>query len=304
VLITPPLAADLIRAQFPPLAAGRVTVLETGWDNTALVVDGAWLFRFPRRAIALPGVRREIDLLPRLAAVLPLAVPDPEFVGQPSPQYPWPFWGARLLPGHELAEAGLADSRRGALAAALGRFLRALHEPGLVASLGAGLPADPMRRGSPQVRAGRARDTVGRLVRRGVVPADGDVDGLLDRAAAATVTVAPAPGDAGLVMSHGDLHLRHVLVDDAGAATGVIDWGDLCLADPAVDLSIAYAGFAGQPRAELLAAYGRPVSAAQELAARACAVSITASLAEYAADEGRAALLRESVAGLRRAVGA
>lgn len=95
--------------------------------------------------------------------------------------------------------------------------------------------------------------------------------------------------------------MRHLLVE-AGAATGVIDWGDLCLADPAVDLSIAYLGFAGAARAELLAAYGRPVTARRELAARTCAVSIGTALAEYAAAEDRRALLAESLAALHRAV--
>jgi aminoglycoside phosphotransferase (APT) family kinase protein len=41
------------------------------------------------------------------------------------------------------------------------------------------------------------------------------------------------------VLCHGDLHVRHLLVDGDGSAAGVIDWGDLCLADAAVDLSIA-----------------------------------------------------------------
>ena len=104
------------------------------------------------------------------------------------------------------------------------------------------------------------------------------------------------------LICHGDLHVRHLLVDSAGRATGVIDWGDLCLADPAVDLSIAYFAFAGKARAELLSAYARPVGPERELAARTCAISLAATLAEYAAADGRAALLRECLAGLGRAV--
>ena len=107
-----------------------------------------------------------------------------------------------------------------------------------------------------------------------------------------------------VVVSHGDLHVRHLLVDQDGSATAVIDWGDICLADQAVDLSIAYFGFAAEARADLLSAYGNPVSAERELAARACAISLAASLAEYAAVDGRAALLQECVTGLSRAMAA
>jgi aminoglycoside phosphotransferase (APT) family kinase protein len=320
VCVTPQLAAELVREQFPGLDTRQVTVLETGWDNTACQVDGQWLFRFPRREIAIAGVLREIAVLPRLAARLPLPIPVPEFVGQPSPRYPWPFWGARLLPGRELAESGLADADRSGAAAAVGHFLRALHEPSLVAIVvGDDLPVDPMRRASAPYRAGRARESLDRLVSRGIWAADRDVELLLDRAERAAEPVpagdAGAAGDAGpakavvsgsrpFVVSHGDLHVRHLLVGADGAATGVIDWGDLCLADPAVDLSIAYCEFAGQARADLLSAYGVAVDAQRELAARVLAISLAAMLAEYSADEGRPVLLQESIAGLRRAVAA
>lgn len=280
-------------------------MLATGWDNTAFVVNGQWLFRFPRRQIAVPGVQREIAVLPRLAARLPLPIPDPRFVGQPSSRYPWPFFGAGLLPGRELADSGLSDSERAGAAASVGRFLRVLHDPGLVALVDdAGLPVDPMRRGSAPVRAHRARAVLDRLVHRGIWPADSDVSRFLDQAERTARAADGGPGGGPLVVSHGDLHVRHLLVDQDGSATGIIDWGDLCLADPAVDLSIAYFGFAGKARADLLSAYGRPVGAERELAARACAVSLAAIQAEYAAADGRPVLLQECVAGLRRAVGA
>jgi aminoglycoside phosphotransferase (APT) family kinase protein len=366
IVVTPELAAELIREQFAALASAAVTLLETGWDNTAFVVDGQWLFRFPRRQIALPGVQREIDVLPMLAPRLPLPIPDPVFVGQPTEHYAWPFFGARLLPGRELAASGLSEAARRPAAAGIGGFLRALHDPDLVPLVaGAGLPVDPMRRASPPARARKAREVLAMLARRGLRPASSEMSCLLDQAeaeppaagppaagppragppragppragplragppargtaqararpdagpagqaaapghaavAASPVTAGDAddPGDGSLVVSHGDLHVRHLLVED-GAATGVIDWGDLCLADPAVDLSIAYLGFAGAARAELLAAYGRPVTARRELAARTCAVSIGTALAEYAAAEDRRALLAESLAALHRAV--
>ena len=321
--VTSELAADLIREQFPDLAARQVTLLATGWDNTAFLVDGQWLFRFPRRQIALPGVRREITVLPRLAVRLPLPVPDPQFAGQPSSRYPWPFFGARRLPGEELADSGLADSRRAGAAVSVGHFLRALHDPGLVTIVAdAGLPVDPMRRASPPVRASRAREVLDRLAQSGIWPGDSEVSRLLDQADRGSGADLPdraasradaggtgpaaglTPGSGQLVVCHGDLHVRHLLVARDGSAAGVIDWGDLCLADPAVDLSIGYFGLAGRARADLLTAYGRPVSAQRELAARTCAISLAASLAEYAADDGRVLLLRECMAGLRRAVAA
>jgi aminoglycoside phosphotransferase (APT) family kinase protein len=99
---------------------------------------------------------------------------------------------------------------------------------------------------------------------------------------------------------HGDLHVRHLLVDGGGRAAGVIDFGDLCLADPAVDLSLAYGGFSGPARDALLTEYG-PVSPAQEIRARVLAMFLCAALAEYAASQARSRLLREALSGLGRA---
>jgi len=81
----------------------------------------------------------------------------------------------------------------------------------------------------------------------------------------------------------------------------VIDWGDVCLADPAVDLSLGFAAFAGPARAAFLLAYG-PVDADREMRARALAVRLSGLLARYAAAENRPALLAESLASLNRAV--
>ncbi len=302
--VTPDAAAQVIGRQFPELRGHDVTLLATGWDNNAFAVGSRWLFRFPRREVALPGVRREIALLPLLASRLPLPIPAPYFLGQPSAPFPWPFFGARLLPGRELADSDLSSGELLRTAASLGRFLRELHDPGLVPDVGpADLPIDPMGRANPPLRASRARQALDRLARHGFWEPDPAVLELLDLATAAPPR--PPDGSAGeLVVLHGDLHIRHVLVGRAGEVTGVIDWGDLSLGDPAVDLSIAYFGFSGHARAKLLSAYGTAVGAHRELAARTLAVSLAASLAEYAADEGRDVLLAKCLAGLKNAAAA
>ena len=38
---------------------------------------------------------------------------------------------------------------------------------------------------------------------------------------------------------HGDLYARHLLLDETRLPSGVIDWGDVHLGDPALDLSVA-----------------------------------------------------------------
>jgi aminoglycoside phosphotransferase (APT) family kinase protein len=101
------------------------------------------------------------------------------------------------------------------------------------------------------------------------------------------------------VLVHGDLHLRHLLVDDAGAAAGVIDFGDVCRGDPAIDMALFWCLLPPAGREDFLVAYG-PVSEAQLVRARVLAVMLCATLGLYARAEGLAALEAEALAGLRR----
>ncbi len=293
-------ARALLAGQFPELALESVVPLGIGFDNTVYLVDGAWVFRFPRRQVAVPLIDRELAVLPGLAPRLPLAVPVPELLGVPADGYPWPFWGSRPVPGVELAEARLPDAGRHALAVQVGGFLRALHDPQVAHDLGGPLPHDPMRRGTPSTRGPMAREALDRLAARGTWDAASGLDRQIGDVIAAADPLPAPTGEPVLV--HGDLHLRHLMVGADGRAAGVIDWGDCCLADPALDLSLAYGAFVGPARAALLSAYGRPVDEERELRARLLALWLCAALADYADIEGFPALLTESLAGLRRAV--
>lgn len=285
------LARRLIERQFPEVDARSLHLLGEGWDNTVWLVDERWVFRFPRRAIAVPAVERQVAILPRLAPLLPLAIPEPAFAGRPSDGYAWPFFGAPFVPGREVADAELDDEERAQLARPLGAFLRALHDaevPGAEA-----LPVDPMGRADMSSRVPRTRERLAELVELGLwEPPDG-VEELLGEAV-------PLPAAVGAVLAHGDLHLRHLLVAD-GRASAVIDWDDLCRGDPSIDLMLVWCLLPPEARPEFLAAYGA-ASDEQLLRARVLALFLCGTLAVYARHEGLRRLEREAVAGLGRAV--
>lgn len=120
VVIDARLVRALVGEQFPQIDIRSPRLLGEGWDNSVWVGDDQWAFRFPRREIALAGVEREVAILPGLAPLLPLPIPTPVFIGRPAHGFPWPFFGAPLLPGRELADLALDDTARAALAPPLG----------------------------------------------------------------------------------------------------------------------------------------------------------------------------------------
>jgi aminoglycoside phosphotransferase (APT) family kinase protein len=286
------LARRLIADQFEALELAELRLLAEGWDSAVWLVDERWVFLFPRRAIVVPGVEREIALLPRLAPLLPLPIPVPAFAGRPADGYPWPFFGAALIPGRELAEARCSDAARRRLARPLAEFLRVLHGDDVARTVGE-LPVDPFGRADMGLRVPRTRERLAELERLRLWRAPASVRDVLDAASA----LPPAEASATV---HGDLHLRHLLVDGDCGAAGVIDWVDLCRADPAIDMPLYWSLLPPDARPEFLAAYG-PVSAEQLLRARVLALFLSATLALYAHHERMPALERDSIAGLERA---
>ena len=275
--------------RFPELEGAPLRRLATGWDNSVWVVAERYAFRIPQRAVAIPGVERELAVLPALARLLPLPVPVPIFVGEPDEEYPWPYFGAELLPGVEAGSAQLDEDARRAVALELAGFLRVLHaaEPDWQ------LAHDPNGREDMARRARLAREEVAELERLGVWRAPPRVEELL---AAGERLPPPAPPR----LAHGDLHFRHLLVE-GGRASGVIDWGDLCVADPAIDLPLYWSFAEPEQRVAFLDAYGA-VTETQLARARVLALQLCATLAHYGRVEADAAVERAGVDGLNRSL--
>jgi aminoglycoside phosphotransferase (APT) family kinase protein len=89
-------------------------------------------------------------------------------------------------------------------------------------------------------------------------------------------------------------------MDERGGLTGVIDWGDVCRADPSIDLQLYWSLLPPEDRAEFLDIYG-PVAGERLLRARVIALFLCAALAVYGHEEGMRDVEREALAGLARA---
>jgi aminoglycoside phosphotransferase (APT) family kinase protein len=228
------LAARLVAAQFPELANATVEPFGAGWDNAAFLIDGRLVFRLPRRRRVAGLIEREISILPQIAARLPLAISAPTLIGKKTPDYPWVFAGYELIAGSTACSVIVSDESRAGLAKPLARFLRALHDVGTSDLVERGLPPDEIGRLDHQKRLPMTRERLAALAASGHL-ADGGI--FADWLEAHP----PQPlGDERRRLVHGDLYARHILLDGAALPTGVIDWGDVHLGDPALDVAIAH----------------------------------------------------------------
>lgn len=248
-------ARTLIETQFPAFAGQDARILGRGFDNLAVQI-GTAVFRFPRAQLGAHLLDTELTWLPRLGPRLELAIPLPRWIGQPAGDYPYPFAGYSLLPGQTGCSFAWTRETRAQLVKPLARTLRALHDT----------PTPPDPPGDELDRANlpaRAKDMLEHLDELAAAWPELDLDALTQRAHAWST----APREHGRCWVHGDLYARHVLVREGGTPTALIDWGDMHVGDPCLDLVIVPAMLAREDWPRFFAHYG-PVTPAAWTRAR------------------------------------
>jgi aminoglycoside phosphotransferase (APT) family kinase protein len=223
------IVGDVLSTGVPGLQVRSLVLIGEGMDNLAYEVNGELVVRFSKE----PDPTRRADLISSEAALLtavaqisPLPVPQPLLT---DPQQG--CWAYAKIPGVSLLNLPLSQRlvHTPAIAAVLGEFLAALHAtPVQQMALLVGADQTPL----PEWRD-EAADNYATVVQ--TIPAA--------RRGAVEEFLRSAPPDPGrpLVFSHNDLGIEHVLMDSAsGAITGVIDWSDAALTDPAYDFGLLY----------------------------------------------------------------
>ena len=226
--ITADLIAELLREQHPDLAGLPVTFGARGWGNQMWRL-GDYL------AVRLPWVGQDADelllkehaLLPAIAPRLPLPVPVPQRLGQPSERFPRHWIVTTWVAGEP---ADRAPATRGAEAAdTLAAFLTALHQPAPDEA-----PAGRYNQGGPLAESAKGfAHFLNEATDRGLISDPDAVGEVWDDARAAPDWTGPA------LWVHADLHPANLLTRD-GNFCGVVDFGDLCAGDPACDLAACW----------------------------------------------------------------
>jgi aminoglycoside phosphotransferase (APT) family kinase protein len=227
------LVAGLIAKQFPQWADLRITkVRYAGTDNAMYRLGDDMVVRLPRVPFAVEHVEKEQQWLPRLAPLLPVAIPVPLGKGVPGKGFPYPWSVYRWLDGNNAVDEPVVELCDAA--AQLGRFVAALQRCDATG-------------GPPSFRGGPIgiKDHDVRIAIRDL-GADGMVDADLATAAWETALTAPA-WDGAPVWVHADIHPANLLVR-RGRLAAVIDFGGLGVGDPACDMLPAWTLLTAQTR--------------------------------------------------------
>ncbi|MER5396842.1 phosphotransferase [Streptomyces sp. NPDC002599] len=219
----------VVVTHMPEYQVESVVRLGEGLDNLAYEVNGELVVRFskepdPARRTAL--VDHEARVLAAVAGISPLPVPEPAFTVAEQGCLAY-----RKLPGVPLLD--IPRHRRSAhgtsIAVTLGGLLAALHAAPVdrLADL-----VDTDHRPLAEWRHEAAED---------YATVAGQVPAAHRRSVEAFLDTAPPDDGCAPAFSHNDLGIEHVLVDPATwTVTGIIDWSDAALVDPAHDFGLLH----------------------------------------------------------------
>lgn len=228
VEITADLISALLRDQHPDLADLPLSLGALGWDNQLWRLGDDLAVRLPWATDDADELLvKEHSILPVLAPRLPIPIPVPKRLGQPSELFPRTWIITTWVPGEP---ADRIPATNGVVAAdTLAAFLSVLHEPAPPKA-----PVGRHGRGGPLAASGGGVAHFLKLATdRGLIANSNKVRDVWEDASTAPDWSGPA------TWIHADLHPANVLIRD-GNFCGVIDFGDLCAGDPACDLGAAW----------------------------------------------------------------
>ena len=221
-----------LRKAYPALDIASVTFNAQGQNSDVLVINDAWIFRFPRYAPGLERLRIETAILNGIQGRVPLAVPHPRFVHLTGCGVGEAFVGYRLIPGQPLWRdtfRALSTTAVRRVADQVASFLQALHRVPVEAAIGLPLPVSDTHQEIAGIYA-RIREKLFDMMRP-------------DARRWAATHFETFLSDAGHfaytpVLKHGDFGTSNILFDqEKGEVTGIIDFGGAGMGDPAYDLA-------------------------------------------------------------------
>lgn len=280
----PSLVQSLVAGQFPEWAALPVEpVLPRGTDNANYRLGRDKLVRLPRQPDKVAALERELEWLPRLAAALPIAIPEPLARGEPADGFPFQWAVYAWVEGENVSVEEIGDPRRAAVELAeLILAVRALD----ATDAPPGLRRTPLRAQDDWVRAGAAK-----------LDDRYDPGGLL--AAWEEALTVPA-WNGPPTWCHCDLDLRNILFLD-GRLSGVLDWGGAGIGDPASDGATAWKVLPAEARDAFWTALD--TDATEVARARGWTLMQCAGALSYYTPENNPALFHEAERWLREILG-
>lgn len=203
-------------------------IIGEGFWSIAVEVGNGMVFRIPRLAEGREKLEREMVLLREIAPDFPVRVPKVERIVEPSAVLPYGAFGHRKLFGRHLMPGAIRH--QSPIAEDLALFLIGLHGVNLERARRLGAFEPDLREEWRTLRAEVMPVLEGILTSVELAAMERLFRALLEDATMLEFE---------RTLIHGDLWYEHVLLDRSEShVTGILDFGDASIGDPAEDLAV------------------------------------------------------------------
>ena len=117
---------DKITAEFPDLKYESAKLITHGWDNNIVILDNAFVFRFPRNDEYVKKFKVEVNLIHYLQDKVSIAIPNYRYLSKDRSFGGYPFIAGEVLTP-ELLQSQSGDVKE-SMAIDLANFLTTIHQ--------------------------------------------------------------------------------------------------------------------------------------------------------------------------------
>ncbi len=248
---------QLVNEQFPNLPISSIEQIGEGFDNTVFILNDEILLRFPRREVAVSILKVEKKLLPFIKEYISFQTTIPFIFGQPSEKFPWPFLGYNYIKGKPPIR--LNRQERMNMIEPLAKILKQLHSIPISTLAHLKLPGDELKRLDIKFRKPQFFKYVEEANKLNLLPNEMKIQHYIQNL---QEVIPKTP----LVLVHGDLHVKNLIVNDDHILEGIIDWGDAHIGQRELDLSIVFSIIPSDEREHFYEIYGHISNESKKLA--------------------------------------
>lgn len=214
-----------IKDEFPELRWKNAEYNIQGWDHYVVILDNKYVFRFPKTKWYIKNLRNEVSLLQYLKKKVSIPIPNYDYIAKDKG-----FAGYKIIKGEQLRRKIfkiLSNETKNAIAKQMAIFLSSLHKTPLNFAHQHNVhKANTLKMYKELVR-NTNKYIFPRISKRN--------QSLIKNYLKELKNYLKFPNK---VLTHGDLYTHHILLSKSKKyISGIIDFGDAKIYDPAVDFT-------------------------------------------------------------------
>lgn len=220
----------IVREIFPDISDEKVQIFDDGWDYVVIVVNNETAFRFPRRENHVRTLPIEVSFLNLFSDNSPIRVPKLTY--QKDKKSGISYVTYDFIPGVQFAKSisnTFSKDELLSIAKQLGLLLTAIHSFRIEKA---------KQLGVQQIDSLNSWEKRLKKIRKKVFPhiSKNEQDWIVKLFEDFLKIVRKIPIHS--VLTHSDIMPEHIIVDPKShTLSGIIDFGDMCIADPAYDFT-------------------------------------------------------------------